>query len=487
MEQGIGALTSDYGRAAQSKAQQMQKGGASLDQIQQELYGSVMKGMLPFQVAAELFQQLKSPPKEPAAPPTGTVVDDMAKVLAKRNSGVASLPAPAMDQAQFAGGGIVAFSGAGVVPSGGTNYPVVPYRAAASRAGALVPAAGRVLPAAAGAGRWMLGKGPLLTAAGLGLSALPFLFGGDDKVEAEPEEGASKPNQKYEMPAEQGTPQVAMPSLGISNSASVAEEARLRGELSKAKPRGREAYTADERQMLEDSGLGKIAAKREAALAERQQEYEQEKGKAGLMSLARAGFEMAANASQPGATFFGSAASGALRGIEHYGTEKERLRQINAGIQDAQFQLAEAGGLREYAAMQGGAQLQREAEKTYAGLSAQLAKLVVDREESGNRVKMAEFSARTQVAIANAELLAKAGEMGLARQINQLVAMSNKFWANGDTVTADAYMKRAQDIVDSTAPQVRGRQVGQPNMAGAGVDTDQWGGQVTTTAPKSED
>lgn len=126
MEQGVGALTSDYGRAAQAKAQQMQKGGASLDQIQQELYGSVMKGLLPFQVAAELFHQLKQPPKAPAPPPDGTVLTDMAKILAKRSSGVASLPAPAMDEAQFAGGGIVAFAGGDLVPSGGRNYPVVP-------------------------------------------------------------------------------------------------------------------------------------------------------------------------------------------------------------------------------------------------------------------------------------------------------------------------------------------------------------------------
>lgn len=492
MEQGIGALTSDYGRAAQSKAQQMQKGGASLDQIQQELYGSVMKGLLPFQVAAELFQQLKSPPKEPASPPTGTVVNDMAKMLAKRSSGVASLPAPDMEQAQFAGGGIVAFAGGNLVPSGGTNYPVVPYRQAAnaaSRAGALVPAAAAAAPSvvsrAGMLGRFLTGKGPWLTAAGLGLSALPYLFGDDDKVKAEPEE-SSKPSRTYEMPADPGTPQAAMPSMGISHSASDAEIARMRKELAGMKPKDREAYIAEERQMLEDSGVGKVTAQREAALAKREREYEQEQGKAGLMSLARAGFEMAANASQPGATFFGSAASGALQGLQHYGSEKERLRQIEAGIQDSQFQLAEAGAMREYAARQGGAALKREADKTYADRSAGLTALVINREESINRVKTAEFQVKAQVAVANAELLAKAGEMNLARQISQLVAMSNKFWAKGDTATADAYIQRAQQIVDSTAPQVRGKQAGMPNMGGA-TNPDQWGGQVTTTAPKAED
>ena len=483
MEQGIGALTSDAGRAAQVKASQMQKGGASLDQVQQELYGSVMKGLLPFQVAAELFQQLKSPPKEPAAPPTGTVVNDMAQMLAKRSSGVASLPAPDMDQAQFAGGGIVAFAGGNLVPSGG-RVPALSGRINLPSTAA--PLTARALPVASGAGRWMIGKGPLLTIAGLGLSALPYFFGDDDKVEAEPEE-ASKPSRQYEVPADSGTPQAAMPSMNISHSASDTEIARMRKELAGMKPQDRDAYIAEQRQMLEDSGVGKVTAQREAALAKREREYEQEKGKAGLMSLARAGFEMAANASQPGATFFGAAASGALQGLQQYGAEKERLRQVDAGIQDAQFQLAEAGAMREYAARQGGDALYREAQKTYNDRSAGLAALVINREESINRVKIAEFQVKAQTAIANAELLAKAGEMNLARQISGLVAMSNKFWAKGDTATANDYMDRVQAIVDSTSPQVRGKQVGAPNMAGAGVDADQWGGQVTTTAPKSED
>lgn len=485
MEQGIGALTSDAGRAAQAKTAQMQKGGASLDQIQQELYGSVMKGLLPFQVAAELFQQLKQPPKEPAAPPSGTVVNDMAKVLANRNSGVASLPAPAMDQAQFAGGGIVAFADGNLVPSGGTNYPVVPYRAAASRAGALVPAAAQ---AAGKAGRWMIGKGPLLTAAGLAATALPFFLGGDDKVEAEPEAGKpAAPPKTHEMPEDSGTPQVALPQMNGSSGLLDAEIVRQRRELEKSRPLSQAAYTAEQRQMLEAAGLGKLTKQREEALAKREAEYEQEKGKAGLMSLARAGFEMAANASQAGSTFFGSAASGALQGLQHYGETKERLRQVNAGIQDAQFQLAEAGALREYAALQGGAQLKREADKTFADRSAALADLVTRREQLANQVTLAQFQAATQVAIANANLLAQRGEHDLARQVSQLVARSTQLWKQGKTTESQEFLDRAQAIVNSTAPQVLSKEAGKPNMGGVGVNTKEYGDTVTVTPTKSED
>ena len=507
MEQGVGALTSDYGRAAQAKAQQMQKGGASLDQIQQELYGSVMKGLLPFQVAAELFHQLKQPPKAPAPPPDGTVLTDMAKILAKRSSGVASLPAPTMDEAQFAGGGIVAFAGGDLVPSGGRNYPVVPYREAASKAGALVPTTAAGLAGKASRfGRFLTGKGPWLTAAGIGLSALPFLLGGDDeKVKAEDEKSNTAALREYDIPKDT-VPQVGMPSLNVSTAGYDREIARREARLKELTPKEREDYIDQQRQMLEDSGIGEVVRKREEArqmledsgigevvrkreeaLAGRQAEAEQERSKAGLMSLARAGFEMAAAASQPGASFFGSAASGALRGIEDYAASKERLRQTDAAIQDAQFQLAEAGAMRDYAARQGGETLFREAQKTYDDAMAGLSTLVIGRESQINDVIKTQFVASVDIARTNAQLLADAGRNDLARQIAQLVSMSTQAWTKGRTQEAKNLLDRAQEIVNSTSPQILSKEVGLGNMAGAGVNAKEWGETVTQTTPKAED
>lgn len=488
MEQGVGALTSDYGRAAQAKAQQMQKGGASLDQIQQELYGSVMKGLLPFQVAAELFHQLKQPPKAPAPPPDGTVLTDMAKILAKRNSGVASLPAPAMDEAQFAGGGIVAFAGGDLVPSGGRNYPVVPYREAAPKAGALVPTTAAGLAGKASRfGRFLTGKGPWLTAAGIGLSALPFLLGGDDeKVKAEDEKSNTAALREYDIPKDT-VPQVGMPSLNVSTAGYDREIARREARLKELTPKEREDYIDQQRQMLEDSGIGEVMRKREEALAGRQAEAEQERSKAGLMSLARAGFEMAAAASQPGASFFGSAASGALRGIEDYAASKERLRQTDAAIQDAQFQLAEAGAMRDYAARQGGETLFREAQKTYDDAMAGLSTLTIGREAQINDVIKTRFLASVDIARTNAQLLADAGRNDLARQIAQLASMSTQAWTKGRTEEAENLLARAQAIVNRTNPQILSKEVGLGNMAGAGVKAKEWGETVTQTTPKAED
>ena len=488
MEQGVGALTSDYGRAAQAKAQQMQKGGASLDQIQQELYGSVMKGLLPFQVAAELFHQLKQPPKAPAPPPDGTVLTDMAKILAKRSSGVASLPAPTMDEAQFAGGGIVAFAGGDLVPSGGRNYPVVPYREVAPKAGALVPTTAPGLAGKASRfGRFLTGKGPWLTAAGIGLTALPFLLGGDDeKVKAEDEKSNTAALREYDIPKDT-VPQVGMPSLNVSTAGYDREIARREARLKELTPKEREDYIDQQRQMLEDSGIGEVVRKREEALAGRQAEAEQERSKAGLMSLARAGFEMAAAASQPGASFFGSAASGALRGIEDYAASKERLRQTDAAIQDAQFQLAEAGAMRDYAARQGGETLFREAQKTYDDAMAGLSTLVIGRESQINDVIKTQFVASVDIARTNAQLLADAGRNDLARQIAQLVSMSTQAWTKGRTQEAKNLLDRAQEIVNSTSPQILSKEVGLGNMAGAGVNAKEWGETVTQTTPKAED
>lgn len=488
MEQGVGALTSDYGRAAQAKAQQMQKGGASLDQIQQELYGSVMKGLLPFQVAAELFHQLKQPPKAPAPPPDGTVLTDMAKILAKRNSGVASLPAPAMDEAQFAGGGIVAFAGGDLVPSGGRNYPVVPYREVAPKAGALVPTTAAGLAGKASRfGRFLTGKGPWLTAAGIGLSALPFLLGGDDeKVKAEDEKSNTAALREYDIPKDT-VPQVGMPSLNVSTAGYDREIARREARLKELTPKEREDYIDQQRQMLEDSGIGEVMRKREEALAGRQAEAEQERSKAGLMSLARAGFEMAAAASQPGASFFGSAASGALRGIEDYAASKERLRQTDAAIQDAQFQLAEAGAMRDYAARQGGETLFREAQKTYDDAMAGLSTLTIGREAQINDVIKTRFLASVDIARTNAQLLADAGRNDLARQVAQLASMSTQAWTKGRTEEAENLLARAQKIVNSTSPQILSKEVGLGGMAGTKVNAKEWGETVTQTTPKAED
>lgn len=488
MEQGVGALTSDYGRAAQAKAQQMQKGGASLDQIQQELYGSVMKGLLPFQVAAELFHQLKQPPKAPAPPPDGTVLTDMAKILAKRNSGVASLPAPAMDEAQFAGGGIVAFAGGDLVPSGGRNYPVVPYREVAPKAGALVPTTAPGLAGKASRfGRFLTGKGPWLTAAGIGLSALPFLLGGDDeKVKAEDEKSNTAALREYDIPKDT-VPQVGMPSLNVSTAGYDREIARREARLKELTPKEREDYIDQQRQMLEDSGIGEVMRKREEALAGRQAEAEQERSKAGLMSLARAGFEMAAAASQPGASFFGSAASGALRGIEDYAASKERLRQTDAAIQDAQFQLAEAGAMRDYAARQGGETLFREAQKTYDDAMAGLSTLTIGREAQINDVIKTRFLASVDIARTNAQLLADAGRNDLARQVAQLASMSTQAWTKGRTEEAENLLARAQKIVNSTSPQILSKEVGLGGMAGTKVNAKEWGETVTQTTPKAED
>lgn len=95
-------------RSAVGKVKQLQSQGMTPDQIDAQMMEAARNGLLPISVAfaAQKALQRKNPP---APPPQGTVVGDMLGQL----QGIAALPAPTMDNAQFAGGGIVAFADGG--------------------------------------------------------------------------------------------------------------------------------------------------------------------------------------------------------------------------------------------------------------------------------------------------------------------------------------------------------------------------------------
>lgn len=107
-------MLGENARAAVGKVKQLQSKGATPDQIDAQMIEAARNGLLPLSVAfaAQKALQRQNPP---APPPQGTVVSDMLSQLDQRQQGIASLPAPTMDTAQYAGGGIVAFSEAGAV------------------------------------------------------------------------------------------------------------------------------------------------------------------------------------------------------------------------------------------------------------------------------------------------------------------------------------------------------------------------------------
>lgn len=102
-------------RAAVGKVKQLQSQGATPDQVQAQMMEAARNGLLPISVAfaAQKALQRKNPP---SPPPQGTVMSEMLGQLQDpREQGIAGLENPVMDNAQYAGGGIVAFAEAGAV------------------------------------------------------------------------------------------------------------------------------------------------------------------------------------------------------------------------------------------------------------------------------------------------------------------------------------------------------------------------------------
>ncbi len=110
---------SGTGRAMMASLQQAMSKGMPPDQAIQYVKGMATQGVAPLAdlyAMMNQFQRLKQQPAQaPQTPPTIRDQLNMAEQQqAMMQQGVASLPAPVMEQAQFAGGGIVAFSDGGL-------------------------------------------------------------------------------------------------------------------------------------------------------------------------------------------------------------------------------------------------------------------------------------------------------------------------------------------------------------------------------------
>lgn len=118
-------MLGENARAAVGKVKQLQSQGATPEQVDMQLMDAARNGLLPISVAFAVQKALQRQNPQPPPPP-GTVVGDMMQQLSARQQGVAALPNPVMDNAQFAGGGIVAFAGGG--DDGLSGYDDSDYR-----------------------------------------------------------------------------------------------------------------------------------------------------------------------------------------------------------------------------------------------------------------------------------------------------------------------------------------------------------------------
>lgn len=271
------------------------------------------------------FQRLKNatqmmPPQggPPPAPPT--VADDINSQM-MQYSGVASLPNPAMDKAQFAGGGIVAFSGGGgpLDPDYEPNF------------------------------------------------LEQFMPRQEERIEATqpPRIAASRPAaKKSSRRGATDTVAEATPPVKDPNA-----------------PKSLEEYISEVEAAQNKRGLGAADTEQMASVEKQRGEAKQQAKSDRWLGLAQAGFKMAQAASRPGATFLGSLGEG---GADLTGTIREinkELRDTERATQTQLYQIRRGQEEISRGNINEGRRMLTDATKRYDDLRQHAAEMALKRED----------------------------------------------------------------------------------------------------------
>lgn len=450
---------SETGRAMMASLQQAIQKGMPIDQAIAYVKGMAQQGVAPMVDLYSMlnqFQRLKQPPAQ--MPQGGTIRDQIAAAAMQRDQqeamqrglasmaaqrasqepmqqGLGSVPAPAMEQAQFAGGGIVAF-----IEGGPTNkdrpksendplYPTGTLRNIEEQAGlggmseadkfrfygmpmdpARRPSDAEMFnsalqrvatdPAAIGAGLGAIAAGPIGIPVGgyLGRVVGPLVGkaqGGVIKMADGP------PRDMFDY-----TDQNAV----LANL-----QGQFGGDPTEYLTREAQAQEA----AYERMGLGAARKAREADIAQQKAEAEQYAGSAAQTNLAQYFFDLAANASKPGARFLGAAAQAA----PGYGQRKtaidEKTRTLNRAAKEGQLKLMEADELRKAGYLKEAEAKRQEGIKQMIQVGGNIAK------EKGEMAR-AELSAKTSKEVART-YMTHTGSQAEIDRLTQIIATKPRY------------------------------------------------------------
>ncbi len=359
-------------RAAVGKVKSLQSQGATPEQIDAQMMEAARNGLLPISVAFAAQKALKRQ-NPPAPPPQGTVLGDMMQQLSMRQQGIAGLENPVMDNAEFAGGGVVAFG-----PGGATAYSR--YRktlearrraereksglgsiaedaapAAANVAADVVPNLSRLakLKNMAGtAGRFLIGKTPVGTAVGLGLLGLPMLLGDDEEEEKKPAAAAETPEVSLlpsSMFGQQQTGQGGLaelmsasrggPNIGGYQQAVEEAMAQYGGETDPNKAPTLEDELKKRLAIEEQYGIGEASKRQQDRIDARRAKAEEEGSKSFLTELGLSFLTKGVMAAGEGKDTMSAMAFAVEDGAKSYKERKERVNAIIDKLDDAQSAL----------------------------------------------------------------------------------------------------------------------------------------------------
>jgi hypothetical protein len=307
------------------------------------------------------FQRMKQQPVQaPQTPPTirdqlNMAEQQQAQQQMAMQQGLGGLPAPAMEQAQFAGGGIVAFDEGGPTDSSVRSFfikqkaiefvkkgqdkeailllrseGIDPQEVLGDRINILDPAGPRT-PADQRTKDFRL-------PANLGLEGAGF---GKSVVKPEPF-GVTLPSSD----APPRDPRTDTTSRGgIGSRVPAAPTAAAPAQLTREEMENREYERIQAFRKRE--GLGGASEKLQQFLTDEGSKLDKQFGEDRMLAFAEAGFKMAAAASRPGATFLGAFSEGAISGTQALRGLQKEMNANRRGLKESMLKIEEAKELRK--------------------------------------------------------------------------------------------------------------------------------------------
>jgi hypothetical protein len=374
---------SGTGRAMMASLQQAMSNGMPPDQAIQYVKSMATQGVAPMAdlyAMMNQFQRLKQQPVQ--APQTPPTIRDQLNMAEQQQmamqQGLGGLPAPSMEQAQFAGGGIVAFDEGGEVNP--ISYMQKLVREALARGDTETAeeiqasledytSLGRNLPRIslpersnlvdlreARAREQYSGAAPTEVRPRLGreATASAVMFPGEDKAPVVPTT-ASAPKPDAAPPAPERRPPVARRSAGIGTVAAPAEATQPSNEDMESREYERR------RAFREREGLGAAREEMRSFLTDEGNKLAEQFGKDRMLAFAEAGFKMAAAASRPGATFLGAMSEGAISGTQALRGLQKEMNANRRGLRESMLKLREAEELEKMGDFDKAAQVAQQA------------------------------------------------------------------------------------------------------------------------------
>jgi len=377
---------SGTGRAMMASLQQAMSNGMPPDQAIQYVKSMATQGVAPMAdlyAMMNQFQRLKQQPVQ--APQTPPTIRDQLNMAEQQQmamqQGLGGLPAPSMEQAQFAGGGIVAFDEGGPTDSSvrssvrsffikqkaidfvnkGRDKEAIsllrsegidPQEVLGDRINILDPAHPRT-PADQRTRDFRLPANLGLEGMGFDTSVVkPEPFGitlpSSDAPPSDPRVGTDS-----RVPGVR--PPVARRSAGIGTVAAPAEATQPSNEdMERREYERRRAFR-------EREGLGAAREEMRSFLTDEGNKLAEQFGKDRMLAFAEAGFKMAAAASRPGATFLGAMSEGAISGTQALRGLQKEMNANRRGLRESMLKLREAEELEKMGDFDKAAQVAQQA------------------------------------------------------------------------------------------------------------------------------